>query len=134
MNLLLLAPEDIHSNNGVNPTAEVSGRQAQHLLQTNKVIVGDTIKAGIVNGQMGTATVTHIEDQRISLALNLHSQPPAPLPLTLIMALPRPKMLKRTLQTIATMGVKRLYFINSYRVEKAIGRALGSAKKRYTSN
>jgi RsmE family RNA methyltransferase len=37
----------------------------------------------------------------------------------MLLALPRPKMLKRTLQTIATMGVKHLYLINSYRVEKS---------------
>ena len=35
------------------------------------------------------------------------------------MAMPRPKMLRRSLQTIATMGVKQLYLINSYRVEKS---------------
>ena len=33
--------------------------------------------------------------------------------------LPRPKMLRRTLQTIASMGVAKLVLINSYRVEKS---------------
>jgi 16S rRNA U1498 N3-methylase RsmE len=41
------------------------------------------------------------------------------LPLTLLLALPRPKMLKRILQTVATMGVERLVLMNSYRVEKS---------------
>jgi RsmE family RNA methyltransferase len=35
------------------------------------------------------------------------------------MALPRPKMLKRCIETIATLGVKELWLINSYRVDKS---------------
>ncbi len=45
--------------------------------------------------------------------------PPPPLPLTLIIALPRPKMLKRIIQTCATMGAKDIYFINAFKVEKS---------------
>ncbi len=45
--------------------------------------------------------------------------PPAKLPITLLLALPRPKMLRRVLQTIAAMGVPKLVLLNSYRVEKS---------------
>ncbi|MGB0449805.1 MAG: 16S rRNA (uracil(1498)-N(3))-methyltransferase, partial [Porticoccaceae bacterium] len=53
------------------------------------------------------------------LQVDLNSPPPPATPLILVMAMPRPKMLRRSLQTIATMGVKQLYLINSYRVEKS---------------
>ena len=39
--------------------------------------------------------------------------------MTLLLALPRPKMLRRVLQTVAAMGVPRLVLLNSYRVEKS---------------
>jgi RsmE family RNA methyltransferase len=39
--------------------------------------------------------------------------------LTLVLGLPRPKMLKRIFQTIATLGIKDLYLVNSYCVEKS---------------
>ena len=38
---------------------------------------------------------------------------------TLLLALPRPKMLRRVLQTVAAMGVPKLVLLNSYRVEKS---------------
>ncbi len=50
---------------------------------------------------------------------SLEQNPPAKLPVTLLLALPRPKMLKRTLQTVASMGVAHLVLLNSYRVEKS---------------
>ena len=37
----------------------------------------------------------------------------------LVLALPRPKMLRRILRTVAELGVGQLHLINSYRVEKS---------------
>lgn len=63
--------------------------------------------------------VTVLNDRLVELQVRFDQAPPKPLPLQLIMALPRPKMLKRTLETVATLGVKQLWLINSYRVEKS---------------
>ncbi|MDY3198950.1 MAG: 16S rRNA (uracil(1498)-N(3))-methyltransferase, partial [Pseudomonadaceae bacterium] len=47
-------------------------------------------------------------------------QPPPPkLPLTLLLAMPRPKMFRRILQHCATLGVAQIVLLNSYRVEKS---------------
>jgi len=51
--------------------------------------------------------------------VELDQPPPEKLPLTLLLALPRPKMLRRVLQTVSSMGVPRLILLNSYRVEKS---------------
>ncbi len=115
MNLLVLEDTDFISES----QAKVTGRRLRHLLDINKVTVGDSLKAGRLNGLMGTAQVLHIDSESIHLDVTLTERPPAPLPLTLILALPRPKMLRRILQTIATMGVKKLYLINTWRVEKS---------------
>ena len=42
-----------------------------------------------------------------------------PLPLTLVLALPRPKMLRRILRMIGELGIKELHLINSFKVEKS---------------
>ncbi len=68
---------------------------------------------------MGSAEVLHLEAGEAQLQVSLDQPPPTKLPLTLILALPRPKMLRRVFQTIATMGVPKLVLVNSYRVEKS---------------
>jgi 16S rRNA (uracil1498-N3)-methyltransferase len=115
MNLLLLENNDFIAEQRVR----LSGRRLKHLTDVHRVNTGDTLKAGKINGKMGTATVVQQHTESILLDVHLTDQPPEPLPLTLILALPRPKMLRRIFQTIATMGVKQLYLINSWRVEKS---------------
>ena len=115
MNLLLLEDSDFISEHQVILT----DRRLKHLLEVQKTNTGDTVKVGQINGKIGVAEVLNITPEAVTLDVNLTERPPAPLPLTLILALPRPKMLRRIFQTIATMGVKRLYLINTWRVEKS---------------
>ena len=53
------------------------------------------------------------------LEVELDTPPPAALPLTVLLALPRPKMLKRSLQHLTALGVKKIILMNSYRVAKS---------------
>ncbi len=120
MNLILLFATDFGPD-GYQPNAEVilNDRRFQHIAQIQKPAPGDQLKVGLLNGNKGHATVTTISDSAITLCVCLDSPAPSPLPVTLIMALPRPKMLKRILQTASSMGVKKIYLINAYRVDKS---------------
>jgi len=115
MNLLLLLPENMQSET----LAQVSGRQLKHLHTTLTTKVGDHLCVGLLNGKIGTAEVTQLDTQQVTLEIDWHSEAPAALPLTLVIGLPRPKMLKRIIQTSTTMGVKQLYFIHAWKVEKS---------------
>jgi len=97
----------------------VEGRQQKHLQQTLKVQTGDTLTVGEINGLMGRAHVLENTEGKTRLRVELTQQPPPPLPLTLLMAMPRPKMFRRVMQTVASLGVKDIHLINSYRVEKS---------------
>ena len=114
MNLLLLAEDQCNDSN-----ATVSGRQLQHLLSVQHAQVGDSVRVGKLNGLMGKGLIKTLNADLSTLEINLDTPSPAAIPLTLILALPRPKMLRRILQTIAAMGIKRLYLVNSRRVEKS---------------
>lgn len=115
MNLVLLFDEDF-----VAPDrAVLRGRRLTHLQSVVNVVAGDTLPVGRSDGQLGTGTVTRLADTEVEFEVTLDQPPPAPLPLTLILAMPRPKMLRRILQTCAALGVKDLWLINSYKVEKS---------------
>ena len=115
MNLLILEKEDFTSATEVR----ISDRRHRHMLEVQNLKVGDSIRAGELNGLIGSARVVKIDTESVSLTVDLQKEPPKPLPATLLLALPRPKMLKRTFQTLAAMGVKEIYLINAYRVDKS---------------
>ena len=109
----------LNSNSIENNVAKISGRQFDHLTQVQRLTEGDFLNLGEINGTMGRGKITTLTDEHATISLDLDVQPPKPLPITVILALPRPKMLRRVLQTIAAMGVKQIYLINSSRVEKS---------------
>lgn len=115
MNLILLENTDFITDS----TVSLTGRRQQHIHAVHRAEAGATLRVGLLNGQMGAGLVTRIENDVVELQVELTEPPPPPLPVTLLLALPRPKMLKRVLQSVTSLGVKKIYLINSYRVEKS---------------
>ncbi|AFU97508.1 16S rRNA (uracil(1498)-N(3))-methyltransferase [Simiduia agarivorans] len=116
MNLLLLTADQFLNDD----TAQVSGRQARHIVEIHRAELGQRLRVGRVNGCHGQGIVTNISADCVTLShISLDQPPPTALPLTLLLAMPRPKMLRRLLQTVATMGVKKLVLHNAARVEKS---------------
>ncbi|MEN5092702.1 16S rRNA (uracil(1498)-N(3))-methyltransferase [Pseudomonas protegens] len=115
MNLLLLEEADFIAADLV----VLRDRRLTHMQEVHRVAVGDSLRVGRIGGLMGSARVLRLEPTEAELQITLDQPPPAKLPLTMVLALPRPKMLRRVLQTVAAMGVPRLVLVNSYRVEKS---------------
>lgn len=114
MNLILLFQDDF-----IRPdTVTLTGRRLIHIKKVHQAKLGDTLTVGLLNGLMGKGIVTRMATDRVEMEIVLDTPPPPPIPLTLLMALPRPKMLKRILQSIASLGIKEIYLINTWRVEK----------------
>jgi RsmE family RNA methyltransferase len=115
VNLILLTEQDFVTDGQV----VLSDQRCAHIRQVHGSQVGDTVRVGILNGLMGQATIQQLDQQQVTLSVSMDQQPPAKLPLTIVLALPRPKMIRRIFRTIAELGVARLYVINSYKVEKS---------------
>ena len=115
MNLLLLEDADFVGADRVI----LRDRRLTHLQDVHRAESGDNLRVGRIGGLMGKAQILRLESHEAELQISLDQPPPAKLPLTLLLALPRPKMLRRVLQTVASMGVPRLILLNSYRVEKS---------------
>ena len=115
MNLILLHAEDFVSPDQVC----LYGRRREHVLNIHRAAVGDELRVGLLNGLLGHGKILSLTDQVLELEILLDQPPPEPLPVTLLLALPRPKMLRRILQSVSSLGVKKIHLINSYRVDKS---------------
>lgn len=115
MNLLLLEPGELRPDG----TARLSGRRAAHVAGVLRAAPGERIRAGVVGGAMGDAEILSVGAEELVLAPRLSEAPPPPSPVSLLVALPRPKILRRVVQATAAMGVKRLVLAGSWRVERS---------------
>lgn len=115
VNLLLFSAGERDSDNRV----VLRDRRFIHLREILGSSIGDQLRVGEIDGARGRGTLESLHADHAVLRVQLDEAPPAPLPLTVVLALPRPKMLRRILRTVAEVGVKDLHLINSYRVEKS---------------
>ncbi|HTL97880.1 MAG TPA: 16S rRNA (uracil(1498)-N(3))-methyltransferase [Holophagaceae bacterium] len=115
MNLLLLVDEDFLAPD----RARLSGRRLAHAREVLGAKPGDALKVGKLGGRAGRGRITKLDAESLELEVELDQDPPAKLPLTLLLALPRPKVLDRCLQSAAALGVARIVLLNAWRVEKA---------------
>lgn len=115
MNLLLLEAVDFVAANRVI----LRDRRFKHIQEVHRAEAGEHLRVGLLGGEMGQGRLLRLDANEAELEIELNQPPPSKLPITLLLALPRPKMLRRVLQTVACMGVPRLVLLNSYRVEKS---------------
>jgi RsmE family RNA methyltransferase len=115
LNLLLFTAEDRLTADSIM----VRDRRLKHLRQVAGSAVGDLLRVGEIGGLIGEARIIEINDKRAVLSVSLQTPPPPKLPLCLVLALPRPKMLRRILRAAAEFGVPELHLLNTYRVEKS---------------
>ena len=116
MNILLFNPEELDKDQILTLSDE---RRHIHLHKVIKPDLGDRVRVGQINGKIGTGKVIQHHSKGTKLAITLTDEPPPALPLKLLLAVPRPKMLRRILQTCATLGVAEIKLINSAKVEKS---------------
>lgn len=116
MNLILLTNSDFRDES----RATLNGRRARHVLDVHRARVGQVLRVGLLGGLLGMGRVARLGHDEIELdEIRLEEAPPDPLPLSLILALPRPKVLRRVIEAVAALGIKELFLVNAARVEKS---------------
>lgn len=114
MNLVLLDPEEI----GDDGCAVLRDRRARHIRTVIRAEPGRTLRVGIVDGARGTAVVDSVRADAVRIRCHLVDPPPGPSGLSLLLALPRPKVLKRLWPTLASLAVDNVILANAARVER----------------
>lgn len=117
MNLLLLERSDFLTGDRVSLRS--GDPRFKHISDILDTQTGETLRVGELNGNIGSGLVVSRDGECIELTVTLDQPPPAKLPLTILLALPRPKMMRRILRTVAETGVQRLILLNTYKVEKS---------------
>lgn len=114
MNLILLQPDAVDSSGRATLTAA----QAGHVRTVLRAAVGDTVRIGLLDGPRGVGTVRSVAEDAVELDCVFESESPPRLRVDLLLALPRPKVLKRLWAQISAMGVDRIILTNAARVER----------------
>ena len=114
MNLILLEPSEVRGDCDIR----LSGSRAAHLLNVLRVAAGYQVRVGILDGPRGVGTVQSVSDDTVELQCSFEATiPPRPL-VDVLLALPRPKVLRRLWAQLAALGVGQILLTNAERVER----------------
>lgn len=114
MNLLLLEPHEL----SVDGHVTLRDGRAVHLRTTLRASPGQVARIGIVDGPKGTGVVTAIDEGEVTLRCAFEPALADVPAVDLLLAVPRPKVLKRLWAQLASLGVGRIILTNAARVER----------------
>lgn len=114
MNLILLEPAEVDSAG----RAHLVGKRAAHIREVLKAARGHTVRVGVVDGPSGTASVEEVGEPGVTLKCTLEKDVPPRPAVDLLLALPRPKVMRRLWAQLAAAGVGRIVLTNASKVER----------------
>jgi RsmE family RNA methyltransferase len=114
MNLVILEPEEIDSSGNVT----LSDTRAAHLLRVLNVAPGQDVRVGLLDGPVGTGIVASAANGTVTVHCEFEATTPVRPPIDLLLALPRPKVMRRLWAQLAALGVGQVILTNAERVER----------------
>ena len=101
--------------------ATFGGERAEHVVNVLHGEVGQILKTGEIDGKIGTSEILSIsrEPEAVTITAAVSHEALSPRPwIDLILAPPRPRVMKRLLPQLAAMGVGRIILVGAKKVEK----------------
>ncbi len=106
MNRIILTADEVKGDG----TVTLTGERAEHIRTVLKARVGDDVRTGVLNDLIGTSRVERLDEQTVVLRTQHDEQAPEPW-FDLILAAPRPKVLKRLWSQLAALGAGRIVIL-----------------------
>jgi RsmE family RNA methyltransferase len=113
VNLILVSPAEVFGG-----AVRLTDARAVHLTTVLKAAPGQRVRIGLVDGPLGTGTVTAVDAAGVSLECAFEPAAPPRPRVDLLLALPRPKVLRRLWSQVAALGVGQVMLTNAARVER----------------
>ena len=123
MNRILFEKDEI-----VDGVATFGGARAEHVMNVLHGEIGQVLKTGEINGPIGLGEIVAIKGEvassplvknELSISVRCTHEQESIYPwIDLILAPPRPRVMKRLLPQLATMGVGRIFLVGAKKVEK----------------
>ncbi len=118
MNLILLDPTEFPD--GDRARAVLAGRRARHASEVLGATPGTRLRVGVLDGPLGTAEVVVSAPDRLELACSFESGAGLDTPQdTLLLAVPRPKVLARCLEHATALGYRRIVLLRTWHVDRS---------------
>jgi RsmE family RNA methyltransferase len=114
MNLILIHPHEPDSAGCVC----LSGERAEHIRSVLRSTPGKVLRIGLLNGPLGRGTVESVSGKEVTLRCEFEEQLPPRPAIDLLLALPRPKVMKRLWAQLAALGIGRIILTNAEKVER----------------
>ncbi len=114
MNIILINPQELDGTG----LAHLSGERAEHIRNTLRAVSGKELCIGLLNGSLGSGTVETVGSGMVTLRCVFEEEVPPRPAVDLLLALPRPKVMKRLWTQLAALGVGRIILTNAEKVER----------------
>jgi 16S rRNA (uracil1498-N3)-methyltransferase len=114
VNLILCESSDV----GANGLVTLTGSRAAHVRGVLGARPGDTIRIGVLDGPKGRGEIVAVHEDRVVVRSELEATAPDVPQVDLLLALPRPKVLRRLWAQLAAIGVGQIVLTNAARVER----------------
>ena len=112
MNRILFESSEI-----ADGVATCSDARAEHILAVLHGEVGQTLKTGELDGRIGTGEIVSIEGRTVAVKVS-HTEESLRPWCDLVLAPPRPRVMKRLRPQLASLGVGTIVLVGAKKVEK----------------
>ncbi len=114
MNLILINPDELDAAG----RARLTDERAKHIRNVLRAELGKTLRIGLLNGPFGAGILETISPEEVVLGCEFEAETPPCPSMDLLLAMPRPKVLKRLWAQFAALGVGRIFITNAEKVER----------------
>jgi len=113
MNLIVLHPGELNDRRVV-----LTDERAVHIRKVLGSEPGDRLRIGLLNGPLGLGRVESVRDRKVVLVCEFEVEAPPTPRVDLLLAMPRPKVMKRLWAQLAALGVGRIVLLRADKVER----------------